>query len=75
MRNLWYFVEKQVSSYDWGGGELNGWKTIFVYEIVDNLPKLFTEIEAKLENYSENEIQVYLDENGYGDEEFNIESL
>ena len=75
MRKLYYVVEKQ--SHDVGDDihELTGWKTITVYEIVDNQPKIFCEIESDITENSEDEIQTYLDNNGYEDEEFEFDQL
>ena len=55
--------------------EKNGNKTITVYSIVNNKPKIFCEIESFNELSSENEIQTYLDNNGYENEEFEFEIL
>lgn len=49
--------------------------TINVYEIIDNQPKLFCQIESFYDKDVEVEIQEYLDNNGYGDEEFIFEHL
>ena len=50
-------------------------KTIRVYTIEDNLLKVFCTIEAYMNSSSEEEIQWYLDNNGYGDDEFNFEHI
>jgi len=74
MKNLFYVVEKQLK--DVGEvEETTGWKNIIVYSIVENQPKIFCEIEALTENSSVEEIQEYLDNNGYGDEEFEFTQL
>ena len=75
-KNLFYVVEKE-SYYDVGDNihKLTGWKTITVYEIINNQPKIFSTIGAEIANSSENEIQIWLDNNGYGDEEFNLIQL
>lgn len=66
---LYFTIDKNVS----GDGEtLDGTKTINVYEIVDNKPKVFTTIEADLSDNSKKLIQEYLDDNGHGDEEFDL---
>ena len=51
-------------------GEGLGMKRITVYEIIKKELKIFCEIETYLNTNDENEIQVYLDNNGYEDEEF-----
>lgn len=44
--------------------EASGWKTIYVYKIEDNVPKLQAEIEALNESQCSDEIQTWLDNNG-----------
>lgn len=66
---LYYTIEKDT--YD-DGDTLNGNKTITVYEIVNNTPKVMTVIESTNEESSTKEIQNYLDENGHGDETFDF---
>lgn len=70
IKSLYYTVEKQLEYID-EVGETNGWKTITVYTIENNLPKQFCQFEAQLENSSEEEIQTYLDNNGF-DSEYNF---
>ena len=41
---------------------------ITVYYIIDNTPKIFCEIDALEDCSIENEIQTYLDNNGYENE-------
>ncbi len=53
----------------------SNWKLITVYTIEDNQPKIFCEIESSKESSDEVEIQTYLDNNGYEDEEFEFEKL
>ncbi len=66
---LYFTIDKNVS----GDGEtLDGTKTINVYEIIDNKPKVFTTIEADLSDNSKKLIQEYLNDNGHGDEEFDL---
>lgn len=48
---------------------------INVYEIINNQPKIFCQIESFYGVDVEVEIQEYLDNNGYGDEEFIFEHL
>jgi len=77
MYNLFYVTEKHLDETF----SFNGVRTIDVYEIEDNQPKLFFSIEAS--SYpegdyfrsDEEEIQEWLDENGYGNEEYNIVQL
>lgn len=44
--------------------EASGWKTIYVYKIEDNVPKLQAKIEALNESQCSDEIQTWLDDNG-----------
>jgi hypothetical protein len=73
-KTLFYVVEKQLQGNS-DCEETTGWKTITVYEIIKNQPKIFCEIEAKIEDSSENEIQTYLDNNGLEDQEFDFQQL
>lgn len=73
MKNLFYVV-----SYDtYSDGSFNGLQTITVYEIVENFPKEFCTIETNTDSpYTiEEEIQEWLDNNGYEDEQFNFYRL
>jgi len=68
-KKLYYTVEKELQDLD-GFEETTGNKTITCYDMVNNEPKIFCEIETQNTENSEVEIQEYLDNNGYGDEEF-----
>ena len=71
---LYYVVEKQLQ--DVGDfQETNGLKNIYVYEVQSDYPKLTHTIEASLEDNSEEAIQEYLDDNGYGDTAFKFIAL
>lgn len=72
MKKLIYYTV-YYDTYD--GVEQNGIRQISVYVMEDNTPKTFAEIEAfnkfgEKEFSDEEEIQMYLDNNGYTDEEF-----
>jgi len=71
MKKLYYTVEKELD----GSESLNGLKTISVYEMIDNEPKMLTIIDAVLEDNSEEKIQEYLDDNGMGDDKFTFKLL
>ena len=74
MLELYYTLEKHTQ--DVGGfEECTGWKTITVYIIEHNTPKVMCEIEAHNESSSEGEIQEWLDENGCEDKEFKFVQL
>lgn len=69
MRKLYYTIEKETQTID-TIEECTGWKNIQVYEIVHDQPKLWFELVARNEESSENEIQTWLDNNGFGDREY-----
>ena len=64
MKTLYFTVEKELRDVD-GIEETTGHKTITVYDIVENKPKLVVEIEAgneystadELEHFAENLLQ------------------
>jgi hypothetical protein len=76
MRKLYYTIEKELQSID-GIEECTGNKTIRVYSIghekVDGflMQKEF-DVECSNEDNSKEAIQDYLDDNGMGDEEFEL---
>ena len=77
MKKLYYTV--YYERYD--EGSLNGIRNIYVYYIEDNTPKLMAYLEAMSDDLgnhlstNEEEIQMWLDENGYGDDEYEFEEL
>ena len=77
MKKLYYTKEVGLDESD----SLNGLRTLSVYSIEDNKPKLQFEIECISDDlgeyfYSdEEEIQNYLNDNGMEDEEFEIIQL
>jgi hypothetical protein len=73
-KHLWYVVDKEVRDFD-GIEECTGNRTIWVYDMVDNKPVEFTTIECTNGDNSEEMIQEYLDDNGYGDERFEFHPL
>lgn len=75
MEKLYYVVERLTENLDNELDELTGWKNIRVYKIIKNQIKDFCTIDSIYENYSENEIQIWLDENGYEDIEFKLIEL
>ena len=76
-KDLYYVVERHLDETF----SANGLRTIRVYDIVNNVPYTFTSIDAS--SYpegdyfrnDEEEIQEWLDDNGYGDEEYNFHQL
>jgi len=71
-KKLYYTVEKVVSS---DGETLDGNKNVTVYDIVENSPKLFFMLDLELSDNTQDEIQEYLDDNGYGDKDFEFIQL
>lgn len=70
--NVFYTVEKLVSS---DGETLDGNKSVVVYDIVNNIPKVWFTLDLVLSDNCEAAIQDYLNDNGYGDESFNFVNL
>ena len=73
-KNIYYTTQKQLHTID-TIEETTGWKTIWAYTIENNIPKLWFEIEARNDNSTIDEIQTWLDNNGYEDDEFTMFEL
>jgi hypothetical protein len=65
-KKLYYTVEKEIEDDQF----LTGCKNVTVYEIINNEPKTFFILNLLNEENTKKEIQDYLDDNGYGDDEF-----
>ena len=74
MTKLFYTVEKQNQTID-TVEECTGWKTIQVYEIANDQPKMWLELEARNDDSSEEEIQTWLDNNGFEDRKYEFVRL
>lgn len=74
-KKLYYTIVKETTDLGDGFQECTGNKTITVYEIENNEPKVFTILDKTLEDNSEEAIQEYLDDNGMGDDEFEFKLL
>lgn len=74
IKKLYFTVEKETEI---GNEEetITGNKTITVYDIVNNEPKLFAAIDCGNEENSKDKIQEYLNDNGYGDDEYALKLL
>ena len=70
-KKLYFTVEKELSDVD-GIQETTGHKTVTVYEIENNEPKKFFDLDLTSEQNTKEEIGCYLEDNGYGDEEFEL---
>ena len=71
-KKLYFVVEKEISS---DGETLTGNKTVTVYEIEDNVPHQLTELDGIIDDKSSDLIQMYLDDNGMGDDDFEFIQL
>ena len=74
MRKLYYTVEKethQVGEFE----ETTGFKTVTVYDIENNIPTKFFELEISNDENTKEAINEYLSDNGYGDETFELIQL
>ena len=74
-KKLFYVVDLELQHVDGEIQETTGWKTIRVYEMVDNTPTKFCNLEFYITVNSEEAIQEYLDDNGHGDEMFEFIEL
>ncbi len=72
---LYYVVELELDYSDEFNGTTTGIKYITVYSIGDYKPELFARLECFNGNNSEEFIQGYLNDNGYGDDNFKLINL
>lgn len=68
-KKIYYTVEKEIAD---DGETLTGNKDVTVYEILDNVPKCIFSLELTNDQNSKDEILDYLNDNGFGDDEFDI---
>lgn len=73
-KQLYFTVQKQLLTIE-EREEPKYLKNITVYEIMSNKPKMLAEIEAHSDDDTIEEIQFWLDNNGYGDDEFEFTEL
>lgn len=74
-KELYYVVEQEVTGDDLIGLFATGNKNVTVYEIVGGKPKSWFSLDIDSGENSEESIQEWLDDNGYGDETFNLNRL
>ena len=67
MKKYYYTVELELDYFNETDGSLTGNKTVSVYVIKDDDMISLTDLELTNDCDSENEIQNWLGENGYGD--------
>ena len=75
MKKELFYVVSIDGSYEDYGFEPNGWKTISVYTIENNRPMHFFDLDLSIEDNTKEEIQEWLDGNGFGDDEVVMEEL
>ena len=63
-KKLYYTIEKYDES-----------KQVIVYDIINNEPKEFCSLDLLIEDNTKEEILNYLNDNGHGDEEFDLIQL
>jgi len=74
-KKLYYIVDLELQHVDGEIQETTGNKFIRVYDIIDNVPNRFCDLEIDITDNSEEAIQEYLDDNGHGDETFEFIEL
>jgi hypothetical protein len=74
-KKLFYVVRLDLENIDGEIFETTGIKYVQVYDMVDNVPTKFCDLEIVIEDNSEEAIQEYLDDNGHGDEMFEFVEL
>ena len=76
MKKLYFVVEKELQGVDDNGGqETTGNKTITMYSIDNNIPTRMGDVDCENETSSEDAINDWLSDNGYGDEDFELKQL
>jgi len=73
-KTLYFVVEKELEDID-GVGTTNGLKEINVYDMINNKPEVFARLESTNNESSRDAIHNYLNDNGYGDDEFELIQL
>jgi hypothetical protein len=74
-KKLFYVVDLELQNVDGEILETTGNKFVRVYDIENNVPTKFCDLEIDITDNSEEAIQEYLDDNGYGDETFEFIEL
>lgn len=69
MRKIYYVVEKELRDID-GIEETTGNKTVTVYSVEKSGLEKFFDLDLTNDENSEEAIDEYLEDNGYGDKEF-----
>lgn len=75
MKKLYYSISIELEELDHQIYDVTGLKRITVYNIFNNQPTLLCEIESNILLKSVEEIQTWLDENGFENEEYEFIEL
>jgi hypothetical protein len=75
IKKLYYIVELELQHVDGEIQETTGIKYVRVYDMINNVPNKFCNLEIDITDNTEIEIQEYLDDNGHGDEIFELIEL
>jgi hypothetical protein len=73
-KKLYYVVEKELETIG-DVLEATGNTTLTLYEINDNIPIVFATIESTIDENHKSDINEYLEDNGYGDDIFELIQL
>ena len=71
MKVIYYVVKKELKVIN-GVEKTTGYKTISTYTLEENKLEMFFDLGLQNSSNSEEEIQNYLDDNGYGDDEWEL---
>ena len=74
MKKLYYVIEKQLQD-NGECEETNGLKNVTVYSITDNIPVNEFIIEVENWDCTQQAINAYLEDNGMGDDEYELIQL
>jgi len=74
MNVIYYVVEKKLVKFG-GVEETTGNKRVTAYTVEGNALEKFFDLELQNSDNSEKEINNYLDDNGYGDDEWGLKIL
>lgn len=74
MTNLYYTVEKETQTID-TIEECTGFKNVTVYEIANDKPKKWFDVDTTNNVSSISEIENWLNDNGFGERKYNFIQL
>jgi hypothetical protein len=72
MSKIFYTVEVEIDFIDEFDGSLTGNKTVSVYEIKNGDMSKIVDLDLTIPTNSEEAIQDWMDDNGYGDKKIEI---